>query len=294
MLMCAGAAASAPAARGIATIVDGEARLIREATTWRLAEGVRLATGDIVQTTAATRLVRLELADGQAVDLGPATQLQLAPQLQPERGRRAPALYLLQGWVKLTAPAAGTNAAQPLLGSAGLDVDAVARDVVLSLQGDTACVFAESGAVTLMLRDDGRATPLELRPGEFFARDGAAEPGVARRPNTAFLQQVPVAFRDTLPLRAERFAAREVAPEKIAAITYADVQPWLSAEPALRRGFVSRWWAAARGREFRHALAANLAAHPEWDRVLNPEKYRPRPAKTAVPGAPPAAWAPRD
>lgn len=278
----AGSAADAPLAT--LTIQDGDARLIRDAAVWRPAEGLRLVAGDIVETTTATRLVRLELADGHAIDLGPATRVQLAPQLR-ERGRAQPAFYLLDGWVKLT-QSSTARADAPLLGSRALDVQQFARDVVLAVRGDTGWAFAESGAVTLAERHGGQpAATVALMPGQFFERRGsAAKPVVAARPSAEFLQQVPRAFRDTLPLRAALFKTRQAAPKRLAAITYEDVRPWLAAEPALRRGFVSRWRGAAREAAFRRALAEHLDAHPEWDRVLHPEKYRPKqPAKTPAP-----------
>jgi hypothetical protein len=277
----AGSAADAPLAT--LTIQDGDARLIRDAAVWRPAEGLRLVAGDIVETTPATRLVRLELADGHAIDLGPATRVQLAPQLR-ERGRAQPALYLLEGWVKLT-QSATARADDPLLGSRMLDVQQLARDVVLAVRGDTGWAFAESGAVTLAERRGGQpAASVTLAPGQFFERRGFAKPLVAARPSAEFLQQVPRAFRDTLPLRAALFKTRQATAKRLAAITYEDVQSWLAAEPALRRGFVSRWRGAARDAAFRRALAEHLDAHPEWDRVLHPEKYRPKqPAKTPAP-----------
>ncbi len=285
MLLAAAAARGAPAPEsiGVLTILDGEVQLVRDAAPWRAAEGLRLAAGDIVQTAAAARLVRLELASGQAVDLGPATRVQLAPQLRGDRARRAPVLYLLDGWLKLTQPGAARGEGL-LVAARALDVTGVARDVVLAVRGDAAWAFAESGAVALAPRRGGKApAPLALKAGEFFERAGDGKDLVAARPTAAFLQQVPRAFRDTLPLRAALFKADAPAPERLAPITYADVQPWLAAEPDLRRGFVARWRGAARDAAFRRALADHLAAHPEWDRVLNPEKYRPQPATTPAP-----------
>jgi hypothetical protein len=45
----------------------------------------------------------------------------------------------------------------------------------------------------------------------------------------------------------------------------------------LRRPLVQRWRSKAREPAFRAALVANLAAHPEWDPVLFPEKYIKKP-----------------
>ena len=58
-----------------------------------------------------------------------------------------------------------------------------------------------------------------------------------------------------------------------------------SAESALRSQFVARWRALARRPDFRAGLVAHMRSHPEWDRIVFPEKYLPkRPPPT--PGAP--------
>ena len=49
---------------------------------------------------------------------------------------------------------------------------------------------------------------------------------------------------------------------------------WLAVEPTLRRPAMKRWRDLTRDAAFREALVANMTAHPEWDRVLFPEKYR--------------------
>lgn len=293
MLLGAAAAwgASEPRPIGTLTILDGEAQMIRDAAAWRMPEGTRLAAGDIVQTAPTARLVRLELAAGPAIDLGPSTRVQFAPQLRGDPARRTATLYLLEGWLKLTQADAARDDGV-LIASQALDVTGVARDVVVAVRGDAVWAFAESGAVTLAPREGGKPlAPLMLKAGEFLERTegGKARPEVFARPTGAFLQQVPRAFRDTLPRRAALFKADAPAPKRLAPIAYADVQPWLTAEPDLRRGFVTRWRGAARDAGFRRALDEHLAAHPEWDRVLHPEKYRPRPAaKTAAPVPPPA------
>jgi len=45
---------------------------------------------------------------------------------------------------------------------------------------------------------------------------------------------------------------------------------------------VTRWRALAKRPDVRAGLVADMAAHPEWDRTLFPEKYRPKPPASAV------------
>ena len=72
------------------TIADGEAVLIRGAMRYQLAEGVRLAKDDIVETSAKGRLLRIEFSDGLILDLGPESRAILAPKLAGDRARLAP------------------------------------------------------------------------------------------------------------------------------------------------------------------------------------------------------------
>jgi hypothetical protein len=107
---------------------------------------------------------------------------------------------------------------------------------------------------------------------------------------------MPRCFADTLPLRAQRFKDMQLAPAAGNDIGYDDVSGWIDAERALRPVFVQRWAGKARDPRFRAALLANLRSHPEWGRVLFPEKVavKPRPAttlaaaKAATPAKPPA------
>lgn len=275
LLLAWPALADAAAALATATIVDGTPTLLRASNKLTLAEGTRLAAEDIVETGAARHL-RIEFADGLLLDLGPATSVLLMPRLAGDPARRAARLYLLRGAAKLSMPAKAPAAPGPLLTTAGLDVQATKRGLVFVLEGAQANVFAESGEATLAERRAGKLQPaLRLKEGEFFASSGAAPGEVSASPRAGFIPRLPKAFLDTLPARAALFRDKEPASAAAGTLVYADVQPWIDAEPALRSGFVTRWRALARQAEFRKGLEAGLAAHPEWDRVLHPEKYLP-------------------
>jgi len=64
-------------------------------------------------------------------------------------------------------------------------------------------------------------------------------------------------------------------------------EAWLDAEPMIRRRFVHEWAAKADDGAFRQRLGARLARHPEWEPVLYPERFEPKPPAAAV--APPPA-----
>jgi hypothetical protein len=274
----------------VLTILDGKARLLRGSERLELAQGVRLVRQDIIETAADARLLRIEFADGLAISLGPGTRLLLDPGFVGERGRAA-RLYLLQGWIKLNlpAPAAGAKpaAAGPaLLASPACDLLAATGGVVAMVAPGKAQVFVETGTLTLQERGSGSpvGSRQELRTGEFFSRVGDTKAAVTPRPAPDFVQALPRGFLDTLPARAELFKDREVAPKPQGDIGYAEVQDWLAAEPTLRRASMPRWRPLTRNAAFRNALVANMTAHPEWDRVLFPEKYLPKPPASAPQG----------
>ncbi|HMC14949.1 MAG TPA: hypothetical protein VKI18_04915 [Albitalea sp.] len=274
--------AAAPLA--VVTILDGDAPLlVRDASKLSVAEGVRLSADDIVESGDKTRLLRIEFNDGTILDLGPRTRLLLAPRMSG--GKRPAKAYLMQGFAKLTAAKAAPAAAT--LASPALDISGLSRDVVLLVLPDESYVFAESGEVSIAERAGGKEIAShKLKSGDFYARSGDNKSAVTARPTQAFIQRLPRPFLDTLPSRAELYKTRQVEPKPLGAIAYADVQPWIDAEAALRPGFVTRWRAQARNPEFRKGLVAQIAAHPEWDRTLFPEKYLPKPPSAPNPNSP--------
>jgi hypothetical protein len=280
--LCGSAWAAAPT--GMVAILDGDAQLVRQATRYKLEEGAPLLNEDIVETGEQARIVRIELQNGAMFDLGPATRVMIAPPLPSSRSKVAAQLYLLQGWVKWTA---GKLPGAVL--SSPMDVQGSARSVVLALTRNNVQAFAEAGEWTLIERGNGgtgsapaTTASMMLRQEQFYLREGLHKGRLLERPTPDFLKEVPRAFIDSLPPRMNKIAKSNVVPKLVAGIAYADVQPWIDAEPALRKHFVTRWRAKASEPEFRKGLQAGMAAHPEWDRIVNPEKYLPKPQSQLV------------
>lgn len=270
-------AQAAGAPLGVFTIVEGDLVVLRETRQFRAAEGLRVRAEDIVRSGAGTRLARLELDDGTLLDLGPDTELLLRPQALS--GERAAAVYLLRGWLKVTAPAAGIALASPWL-----DLRPLAGSAVLRVTAQAALVFVESGRGELVERADGKiGAGHALREGDSFAARAATAGTTLRRPPADLIDGLPRGFVDPLPRRAATWADRSVEPGPGAPLDYADASPWIHAEAPLRPGFVQRFAPLVRDRRFRAGLVAELRAHPEWDRVLFPEKYRPKPVPAAGP-----------
>ncbi|MEY4563584.1 MAG: hypothetical protein RLZZ618_2861 [Pseudomonadota bacterium] len=276
------------------TIIDGSpATLIRDSAKLLLTEGVRLQKDDLVETGAQVKVLRLEFANGLVADLGPDTRVMLTPKLGGDRSKSNPSLYLLQGWAKLSAPK--TPLGSLLLSSRSLDVSAVTGQVVLTVSPTEALLFVEAGTVSLVERVGDKPRPAAtLKGDQFFERTGAAKSSVVSRPPPAFIKRLPRPFLDTLPRRAATFASRDPAAKSAGDFSYADAAPWIDSETALRSVFVPRWRALVQQAEFKRGLAANMKSHPEWDRIVFPEKYLPkRPAGDTSPAASPAPSARR-
>ncbi|MFO1325946.1 MAG: hypothetical protein U1F56_01205 [Rubrivivax sp.] len=252
------------------TIVDGEASVLDGDRALLATEGQTLGAEAIVRTGGRTTLLRIEWPDGTAADLGPDTEAMVEPGGFGLRGGRAPALYLMRGWVKLSALGSATT---PGLLTPRVDVPPFKGVLVLMAGAGEQWLFAESGAASLLERDAKAPAPLALRTGEVYAREGGAKGTVAPRPTPAQMQRVPRGFRDSLPLRLAAVKDRSVNPRSTAMPGYADLHDWLAGERALRRHFTKRFAAQAREPAFRAALAEHLGSHPEWEPVLFPERF---------------------
>jgi hypothetical protein len=276
------------AAAGLFTIVEGDVTVIRYAVKFAAAEGLRLQGDDIIHTGEGARLARIEFAEGGALDIGPSTRVLLRPRFVEPHLWRPAQLYVSQGWVKLTTGAGGKLG----MSSPSFDVTDLAGIALARIDDKQAFLFVESGSAKLVERVDGQ--PPRLRPmkeGEAFDRRGADAGAVTSRPAADLVKSIPRAFVDSLPLRAKRFQGVEINPQSPIEISYQEVAGWINAERTLRPAFLERWNAKARDPKFRAGLVADLRSHPEWDRVLFPEKYvvKRKPASTEAAASAPAA-----
>lgn len=263
---------------GTITILEGQALIYRGLGRLQAEEGVRLALGDIVETAPAS-FVQIEFDNKTVAQFGPSTRVML----NGSSGRQKPArwLYMMSGWAKFSAPAAADAGTAPGidLRTPLLEVPAHGGVLVVQSSPAEATLFIERGEVRAVEPQAG-AKPLTvaLGVGDYYRRKagvrGAVNPGAMQ----GFLNDMPRVFRDSLPQRAERFRDAEVEPKSAPDFVYADVEAWLKAEPSIRKPLVQRWRAKAKDSAFRAALVANLSAHFEWDPILFPEKYLPKPA----------------
>jgi hypothetical protein len=257
---CVAADAAAPPPSGAATLIEGAVSLLRGTSKYRLVEGVRLRSGDVIEVSDPAGTALIEFPGAAVVGFGGRTRVMV---LSATNGRVD--LFFLSG----TAKAAVPKAAAPVHLSTALGSVTVANAVaVLEVAPRQIGCFAESGDLLFDL-----APPIKIKTGEFCARQVGQRPVAAARPPQSFVAALPRAFLDALPSRMARVADRDVTLSTPQAFGYADVAEWLASVPTVRRLLVAYWAGKARDPGFRQALIAHLNDLPEWDPVLFPEKY---------------------
>jgi hypothetical protein len=273
------------------TILEGDALIYRGLVRVHAAPGVRLILGDIVETTDAA-FMQVELADRTVIQFAPMTRALFSggagAQGVPKVDRW---MFVMNGWVKVSGPKASTEKVSGIdIRTKLFDIPANNGVVVFQLTPAESTVFIERGEIRLAERQaNGPSIAVPLKADDYYKRKPGARGEVNPPAMQAFVAAIPRAFRDSLPPRLDRYRDEDVRPKEAPDFVYADVEPWLKAEPWLRRPFVQRWRPKARDPAFRSALIANLSSHTEWDPILFPEKYiKKEPVKRPAPLLPPA------
>jgi hypothetical protein len=280
-----GAASCRAAEGGIATIVEGDATMLRGTSWFKLAEGVRIQEGDVIEAVATTSL-QVELFDGGSFGVqGPATLYIATLPSRDGKLTGAAEFYLPKGWLKLTAHSSKSDirVRTPLATLTAMDAVAVIRS------GDGVDIFIESG--NARLSDPGRklaeGAPAP-KAGEFWSRSAVGRPfASAQRPPPAFLTAMPKQFMVTMPGRIARFQANRVDAATLRDASFADAEPWLATP--YRAAFVNRFQARLKADPaFQKAAEPRLRDVPEWDKALRPAEAT-KPAAAAPPAPVPVA-----
>lgn len=277
LLSLAFAAAPARAAdAGVYSIVEGESLVLRGATWFKLVPGTRFQEGDLIEATERAQ-VQVELTSGGALNLiGPATLYAAAVPMRDDKLAGKMEFMLPRGWLKLVAKAPATGVRMRFSVETFDLTDGI---VVVRAATNSIELFLEAGAATISdLPARGRENVArDAKAGEFWSRSGDRPFFVEQRAPPSFVTAMPRHLLDPLPSFAGKFktASGELAVDH--EITYAEAQPWLTGP--YRKTFLKRFRPRLSDPAFRDAVNANIAAYPEWDRILHPEKYRPKEPK---------------
>lgn len=257
---------------GVITLAEGGVRVVRGAALLQAAEGVRVLPGDVLEAEAISVV---ELADGLLLGLGPATRLYLPESTsRPKSADAADALILLSGWLKLQSRQRATADGYLILTNS---LGVATRDATLLVHAaeQRTSLFVETGSARLLEPEaSGRTTAgAALGAGQFAVRGAGQRVALQGRPDGGFLAAMPRGFRDALPSRPDRLKASPKAAKAERDARYDEVRDLLQLPQSWRGDMVRRFSARLRDAEFRKAIAANMAQHPEWRPIL----YPPRP-----------------
>lgn len=264
------AAAGAATELGTVTLAEGGARVLRGATWYKLAAGLRVEEGDILAGSERGQ-VQIEFTGGSVANLPGDFTLYFAP---PPKSAPSLVLALPAGWLKIVIAPPGVRLHLP-----PFDTVAAEGILVVHAQGAAADLFVETGSAKLveMTPAGADADTRDAKRGEYWAK---AAPGaftsMPRAPR-AFVEAMPRNFVDPLPLLAGKIKSKPVLVADHE-VTYAEAEPWLAGRE--RAAFEKRFTPRLRDPAFRHAVEPNISRYPVWDRMLHPEKYLPKEPKT--------------
>jgi hypothetical protein len=240
---------------------------------YKLAAGTRVEDADIVEASDRAQ-AQIELATGSRANLVGAGKIYLVP----AGAMAAPTLVVLPGgWLKIAAKSPGIRVRTALfdlaIGDGILVVHAAAQGVEFFVESGNARFIELAANGT-----DGAAR--DMTSGEYGSKSGTGAIATSPRAPKPFIEAMPRHFADALPALADRVKTK---PPLVVdhETTYAEAEPWLAGRD--RAVFEKRFASRLRDPAFRSAAAPNLARYPTWDRMLNPEKYAPKPKTEPVP-----------
>lgn len=252
---------------GVVTILDGNARVLRGVSWYKLVEGARVQDGDVIDAADRAQ-VQVELVTGPIVNFaGPAEVLALSGGSR-EGKQPAPAeMYLTRGWLKSAVKAPGVALRVRSPSGSIVAGDAV---TVMHAESEALEAFVERGSATLVEPGKGSTdgTAHEVKSGDFAIRASDRPFATAGAAPQKFVAAMPRHFRDPLPARAAQYQVARVQLVADRPISYPEAEPWLTGP--YRRVFLKRFQSRLGDPEFRSPVMAKLQAYPEWQAALAP------------------------
>jgi hypothetical protein len=247
-----------PEFNGLVSFADaGAFSIVRRDTLLTGSKGVALLAGDIVETGASAFVV-IQEPGGDLVGIGPSTGVYFV-----ER-QEVITLFVLRGWVKVDVKSGPIRLTGTRLGIQG-------HQAVMLLHADERSneVFDEQGSTTLLAADgDARPVGKESGPSRFFLRGEQLDVLSQASPSAEFVAKMPAPFRDPLPVYAK--LPEPVPPHMVRAVSYSDIESWLTIPREWRGSFVTRFRSRLKDPAFFAAMDAHQALLPEWKRILHP------------------------
>ena len=256
----------------MATIVDGDARVLRGTAWHKLVPGARLEDGDIVSAGERAQ-IHLEFNAGGLVNFVGAGTLYIVPPAPKAKAPAVTTLVVPKGWLKAVASPPGV---QVRAAAAELTVEAGA--VVMRSDGPALDFFVEAGNARIAEPTSSGADQAArgAKQDEYWSKSATGQFVPSTRPPRAFVDAMPRHYLDALPAFAAKFKSRPTLVVE-REVSYAEAEPWLSGRD--RAVFERRFASRLRDPVFRKAVEPDVARYPSWDRRLHPEKFAPPPPK---------------
>ena len=245
--------APALAQRALLSFSEQPAKLIRKTTVYDAPAGVRLQTGDIIESGA--RGLQVEWPGDALIALGPSSSVQLG-----DTGG-APTVNLLRGWLKI---AADKRAARPLTARAGtleVRVGSEGASGLLHLTPDQIELFVEHGTLSATDKEKAGAAMPVSREQYAQRRAGLALRVVERAPQR-FIAEMPRAFFDPLVAIAGRAKPAEVKALREAGAR--DLAEWTNLPPIVSKQLVAQFSTRLADPVFAKDAETMLLANPDW------------------------------
>ena len=207
--------------------------LWRDTGVYAAGRGVPLRDGDIVASGASGASAIQVEAGAATVALGPATQASIRIKADTID------FVLLNGWMKTQSGEVAAEAGKLVSASAGgLHFSAPNSAVIVHTSLGNTELFVEGGEPVVEEAQAGKQRQARLAREQYATKLNAQQPmKLLPRPSKQFLADMPPVFADRLvPLVAKVAAATKREHPAV----FAEVEPWLADEPALREAIRRR------------------------------------------------------
>ena len=265
---------------GVVTIAEGPARVLRGTVWYMLGPGAPFQEGDVIDAGDRAQ-VQVELVGGSTLNLvGPAALFAVSIPLRNDKQEGTMEFALDRGWLKVMSPAgAGMRIRTPSAMVTVADATIVAHQ-----DGKLFEMFVESGSARIAdtSRTGRDGAVHDAKSGEYWLREADKPFVTERRAPAKFVAAMPRHLIERLASLAAKFKGKRTSLSVDREITLAEADPWLAGP--YRRTFARRLSGRLADPTFRKAVEANIAAYPDFDRILHPEKYPP--AEAGATGAP--------
>jgi hypothetical protein len=253
------AALSSPARAGwTLASADSPVTVVRATNVFALGPGESLHADDLI-LSPRQGVVQMQDDDGTLVALGAQSRLMLQAE---------PRIALLHGWMKIAHACGAASCPQRAVDTERGAIRLSANAAVIVATSDDAngiAAFSESGVQTLALKP-----PVTIDAGSLAEISDNAPARVLRRPSSAFLAAMPVAFRDALEPLVVPAASSSAALKPLRPAAYDDVAPWLTSALPARKRFAARFHTRLADTAFRGSVERHLDALPDWRAYLYP------------------------